>query len=53
MNNKISLLLSALLVIFFVVSGLLDMLDEAIVKIILFVGFFGIIVNIIIIKSKK
>ena len=53
MNNKVGLLLSALLVLFFVISGLLDVLDDVIVKTILFVGFSGIIVNIILIKSKK
>jgi len=52
MNNKITLLLTALLVFFFVISGLFGLLDNYIVKTILFVVFFGIIVNIIFIKIK-
>jgi len=52
MNNKITLISTGVFTLFFFVSGLLDILDNFIVKTILFVIFFGIVVNIIIVKSK-
>ncbi|WP_412985846.1 hypothetical protein [Pontimicrobium sp. IMCC45349] len=52
MNDKISLLACALLTIGFVVSGLLDILDNLVVRALLFAGYFIIVFNIIIVKSK-
>lgn len=52
MNDRISLLASAILIIFFLVSGVLDILDLLIVRIIIFTVFLAIIINILIIKSK-
>ena len=52
MNDKITLLTTALFTAFFFVCGLLDIMDHFLVKTILFVLFFGIVVNIILVKSK-
>ena len=52
MNNKITLIVTALFTSFFFVCGLLDILDHFLVKTILFTGFVAIIVNLIILKSK-
>ena len=51
-NDKISLFSTALLAAFFFVTGLLGLLDNFIVRMILFLGFIGIVVNIIIVKAK-
>jgi len=51
-NDKISLLATALFTAFFFVCGLLNILDHFLVKTILFVVFLGIVVNIILVKSK-
>jgi len=52
MNDKITLLSTVAFTLFFFISGLLDIMNHFLVKTILFVGFFAIVVNIIIIKSK-
>ena len=52
MNDKITLISTGAFTLFFFISGLLDILDHFLVKTILFVGFFVIVVNIFIIKSK-
>lgn len=52
MNDRISLLASALLILFFIISGILDILDLLIVRVIIFTVFLAIIINILIIKSK-
>ncbi len=52
MNDRFTLLASALLVAFFFIAGLLELLDNFIVMMILFIGFFGIVINIVIIKSR-
>ena len=52
MNDKLTLLASAILVAFFFVAGLFDLLDHVITKIILFVGFFGLGLSIVIVKSR-
>jgi hypothetical protein len=52
MNDKITLLATALFTVFFFVFGLLSILDHFLVKTILFVVFLGIVVNIILVKSK-
>ena len=53
MNDKLTLLTSALLVAFFFIAGLLELLDNFIVMMILFIGFLGILINIVIIKSRN
>jgi len=52
MNDKITLLATALFTVFFFVCGLIEILDNFIIKTILFVGFIAIFVNIILVKSK-
>jgi hypothetical protein len=52
MRNNVTLLASGLLVVFFFLAGLLELLDNFIVMMLLFLGFIGIIANIIIVKSK-
>jgi hypothetical protein len=52
MNDKISLLSTAVFTLFFFISGLLDIMSHFLVKTILFVGFFAIVVNIILVKLK-
>lgn len=52
MNDKITLLATALFTAFFFVCGLLDIMNHFLVKTILFVLFFGIVVNIILVISK-
>lgn len=52
MRSNIILLASGLLVVFFFIAGLLEWLDNFIVMMLLFLGFIGIVVNIIIIKSR-
>ena len=52
MNDKISLLATGIFTLFFFITGVLGILDHFLVKTILFVGFFGIVVNIILVKSK-
>jgi hypothetical protein len=52
MNDKITLLSTAVFTLFFFISGLLDILDHFLIKTILFVGFCAIVVNIILVKSK-
>jgi len=51
-KDKTSLLATALLAAFFFTTGMLDLLDNFIVMMVLFLGFIGILVNIIIVKSK-
>lgn len=51
-NDKITLLATGILILYFLVCGFLDVLDNVFIKIILFLGFFGIIANILIVKSK-
>jgi len=52
MRSNLTLLASGLLVVFFFKAGLLEWLDNFIVMMLLFLGFIGIVVNIIIIKSR-
>ena len=52
MSDKITLLATGIFTLFFFITGILDILDHFLVKTILFVGFFGIVVNIILVKSK-
>ena len=53
MNDKSTLLATALLIAFFFIAGLLQLLDNFIVMMILFLGFIGIVVHIILVKSKN
>jgi TM2 domain-containing membrane protein YozV len=52
MSDKTTLLTTALLVAFFFITGLLELLDNFIVMMILFLGFIGIVIHIILGKSK-
>ena len=52
MNDRITLIASAVLVVFLFIGGLLDILDHIISKIILGLLFGGIIVNVLIAKSE-
>ena len=52
MNDKITLLSTAFFTLFFFITGILDILDHFLVKTILFAGFFAIVINIILVKSK-
>lgn len=52
MNDRITLLLSGILTILFFVSGVLNILDYFIVKLILLALFLAIVTTIIITKSK-
>ena len=47
MNNRITLIASAVLTVFFFVGGLLNVLDHLASKIVLFGGFLLIIINVI------
>jgi len=51
-NDRTSLLASAGLILFFFVAGLLNILDNPVIKILMIIGFFALILNIIITKSK-
>jgi hypothetical protein len=53
MNDKISLISTAILTIFFLVCGVLDILDVLSIRITIFLIFIAIIINIIIVKSKE
>lgn len=53
MNNTISLIATGVLTLFFFVCGIIDILDNLVIKLLLFGGYIAIIVNIIIIKSKE
>jgi len=53
MSDKFTLIASAALVAFFFASGLLDILDNLVIKVLLFAGFFAIIINIIMLQSRK
>jgi hypothetical protein len=52
MSDKTALLYTALLTVFFFIAGLLELLDNFIVMMVLFLGFTGIVAHIIIVKSK-
>jgi|Marorgknorr_s2lv_3_1036020.scaffolds.fasta_scaffold01186_2 hypothetical protein len=52
MNDKITLFTTGIFTVFFFISGMLDILDYFLVKIILIVIFLGIVVNIILVKTK-
>lgn len=53
MNDYTTLWSSVALVLFFFVCGILDMLDNLVIKILLISGFVAIFVNILIQQSKK
>jgi hypothetical protein len=54
MNDKITLIFTGVFMLFFFISGLLDILDYFLVKTILFTSFFAIVVIILIkLKDKK
>ena len=53
MNDKLTLLASALLVLFFLIGGLTNILDLMISKVILLGGFIAIILVILLAKPKE
>jgi len=52
MNDHRTLIACGAVMLFFFISGLLDILDNLVIKVLLFAGFLAIIINIIIVKSK-
>ena len=52
MNDKLTLISTAVLTVIFVVCGLLNLLEILAVKIIIFLLYLVIIANILIVKSK-
>ena len=53
MKDRIILLASAILVIFFFIGGLLDILNHFLSKTFLFVGFLVLVLYIIFVKAKE
>lgn len=53
MDDQTTLIGTAALILFFLVAGMLDILDNPVIKGILFSGFVAIIVSIIIAQSKN
>ncbi|MBT8273680.1 MAG: hypothetical protein KJO77_07735 [Bacteroidia bacterium] len=51
-KDHTSLLASAGLVLFFFIAGLLDILDNPVIKILMIAGFVVIVINIILTKSR-
>lgn len=52
MNDRLTLIASAVLILFFFVGGLFDILDHIVSKIVLGVIFGGIIINVLIAKPE-
>lgn len=52
MNDRLTLIASAILIVFFFVGGLLEILDHVASKIVLGLLFGGIIINILITKPE-
>ena len=52
MTDRMALLATFLLTVFFLVAGLIGALDHFISKMILFIGLAVIIINIIVVKAK-
>lgn len=52
MNDRLTLIATGFLVAFFFIGGILELLDNFFIKMVLFLAFIGIVVNIIMIKSK-
>jgi len=52
MDDQTTLIGTAVLILFFLVGGMLDILDNPVIKVILFSGFIAIVANIIIAQSK-
>jgi hypothetical protein len=53
MNDRLTLIATAVLVVFFFVGGVLDILDQIISKIVLGLLFFGIIINVLMTKPES
>jgi len=53
MNDRLTLIATAVLVVFFFVGGLLDILDHLLSKIVLGLLFGGIIINVLIAKPES
>ncbi|MEZ4796305.1 MAG: hypothetical protein R2785_03950 [Flavobacteriaceae bacterium] len=52
MNDRNVLIATAVLVTFFFVGGLLDILGHFLSKMFLFVGFLAIVIYVIVVKAK-
>ena len=52
MNDRYVLLATAVLVTFFFVGGLLDILGHFLSKMFLFVGFLAVVVYVIVVKAQ-
>jgi hypothetical protein len=53
MNDTISLIATGALMLFFFICGAIDILDNLVIKVLLFGGYIAIIINIILVKSKE
>lgn len=53
MSNALSLLITLILCIFFVVTALLDLADHVLVKTVLFTLYGAVLLNYIFLESKK
>ena len=51
-NDRISLIATVILTVLFLVSGILDILNLLVIRIVIFALFLAIIINILVIKSK-
>lgn len=51
-NDYTSLLASGGLILFFFIAGLLDILDNPVIKVLLIAGFLVFVINIIVTVSK-
>jgi hypothetical protein len=53
MDDHATLIGTAVLTVFFLIAGIINILDNPVIKGILFVGFIAIVASIIIAHSKK
>jgi len=53
MNDRNTLIATAVFMVFFLITGMLDILYNPVIKVLLLGGFLVIIINVIITKSKE
>ncbi|MBT8260393.1 MAG: hypothetical protein HKO92_04685 [Flavobacteriaceae bacterium] len=53
LNDRLSIIATGVLAVLFITCGLLNLLDLLVVRLVVFGLFLGIIVNIIVVKSKE
>jgi len=53
MNDRNTLIATAVFIVFFLISGMLSILYNPVIKVLLFGGFLAIIISLIINKSKE